>query len=344
MKEILKLQQKIVPEMLKLLEKRYTILRTIYYKQPIGRRILANDLGIGERIVRTEVNFLKSQNLIDIDSSGMTVTKDGEKIIDKLKEFIHELKGLSDIEELIRNKLEISNVIIVPGDLDEDITVKNELGKVAANYLRGILTSGNIIAVTGGTTVKEVVDNMPKINNLNNLVVVPARGGIGRDVETQANTLVANLAGKINANYKLMHVPDNLSEEAIEAVMKEKQIKEVLDIIHQADILIHGIGIAEVMAERRGVSEEEIDSINHNGALGEAFGYYFDMEGRIVYSSPTIGIKHDNVKHVKDLIAISGGTSKGKAILAAELRNTNSTLITDEGAAIEIMKILEEKN
>ena len=44
MQEILKLQMKIVPELVEVLEKRYNILRTIYYKQPIGRRILANDL------------------------------------------------------------------------------------------------------------------------------------------------------------------------------------------------------------------------------------------------------------------------------------------------------------
>ena len=59
MQEILKLQQKLVPEFLELLEKRYNILRTIYYEQPIGRRLLANNLGIGERIVRTEIDLLK---------------------------------------------------------------------------------------------------------------------------------------------------------------------------------------------------------------------------------------------------------------------------------------------
>ena len=68
LQEILKLQQKLVPEFLELLEKRYNILRTIYYEQPIGRRVLANNLGIGERIVRTEIDLLKKQNLIEINT------------------------------------------------------------------------------------------------------------------------------------------------------------------------------------------------------------------------------------------------------------------------------------
>ena len=63
MQEILTLQKKIVPELVEVLEKRYNILRTIYYNQPIGRRGLANQLNLGERIVRTEISSLKCQGL-----------------------------------------------------------------------------------------------------------------------------------------------------------------------------------------------------------------------------------------------------------------------------------------
>ena len=55
LQEILELQKKIVPELIDVLDKRYIILRTIYYKQPIGRRALALDLSLSERIVRNEI-------------------------------------------------------------------------------------------------------------------------------------------------------------------------------------------------------------------------------------------------------------------------------------------------
>ena len=61
---------------------------------------MANDMSISERIVRNEINFLKSQNLIEVNASGMFITTDGEEIINKLKEFIHEIKGLSKIEKV----------------------------------------------------------------------------------------------------------------------------------------------------------------------------------------------------------------------------------------------------
>ena len=220
MQNILKLQQKVVPELIELLEKRYNILRTIYYNQPIGRRILANDMCIGERIVRNEINFLKSQNLIEVNASGMFVTTDGEEIINKLKGFIHEIKGLSKIEKFIEEHLKLQQVIVVPGDVEIDKSVLKELGKAAASYAMDIIKDNSIIALTGGSTVKEVVDNFPKSNKYNNILVLPARGGMARNVEIQANTLVARLADKIGGNYELLHAPDNLSNAALRNYIK----------------------------------------------------------------------------------------------------------------------------
>ncbi len=341
MEQVLKLQQKIVPELVELLEKRYNILRTIYYNQPIGRRVLANNLGIGERIVRTEINFLKNQDFIEINTPGMNITKKGEEIINKLKDFIHEIKGLSDIENTIKESLKLKQVIVVPGDLYEDKTVMNELGRTAAAYLKSIIKDNNIIGITGGFTIKEVIDNMTNMSNVKNVMVVPARGGLGRNVEIQANTLAANLANKIEGNYKLLHVPENLSNKAMSTIMEEKDIKDILDILHNANLLIYGIGRADQMARRRGLSNEEIEKIEEVGAVGEAFGYYFNKKGEIVYSTSSIGARIEEICNIETRIAVSGGKDKAEAIISTEINNNNSVLITDEGAAREILNIIK---
>lgn len=341
MEQLLKLQQKIVPELIELLEKRYNILRTIYYNQPIGRRVLANNLGIGERIVRTEINFLKNQNFIEINTPGMSITKNGEEIIDKLKDFIHEIKGLSDIENAIKESLKLKDVVIVPGDVYEDKTVMNELGRTAASYLKNTIKSDSIIGVTGGFTIKEVIDNMPKMTHVRNVMVVPARGGLGRNVEIQANTLAAKLADKVEGSYKLLHVPENLSDKAMNTIIEEEDIKNILNIIHNANMLVYGIGRADQMARRRGLSNEEIQKIEEVGAVGEAFGYYFNKQGDIVYSTSSIGARIDDISNIETRIAVSGGKNKAEAIISTEINNNNSVLITDEGAAREILSIIK---
>jgi central glycolytic genes regulator len=341
LEDILKLQQKIVPELIELLEKRYSILRTIYYNQPIGRRILANSLELGERVVRTEINFLKSSSLIDINTLGMTVTEEGEAIIDKLQNFIHEIKGLSDIEAKISETLKFKKVIVVPGDMDEDRTVVKELGKAAANLIKNIVKDNDTIALTGGTTIKEVIDNMPRVSNLKNILVLPARGGIGKNVETQANTLAANLANKIGGNHRLLHVPDNLSDKALDTILNEIDIKEIIKFIKHANILIHGVGRADEMARRRGIPNEKIDELMKLGTVGEAFGCYFDRCGKEIYSTPTVGINTIDIKNIDNPIAVAGGKSKAEAIIAMVVNYDYGILITDEGAAKEILRIMK---
>lgn len=342
MQETLKLQQKIVPEMIELLEKRYNILRAIYYNQPIGRRALANMLSLGERVVRTEIDFFKNSSFVTIENSGMYITNQGEEIIHKLQGFIHELKGLSEIEKLIEKKLGLKQVIIVPGDMEEDANVVNELGRTAAFYIKGIIKNGDTIALTGGSTVKKVVDCFPKIHGLKNVMIIPARGGMGKIVETQANTLVANLSNKLETTYKLLHAPDNLSGNALNSLMNESEVKELVDKIHTSNVLIYGIGRADEMAVRRGLEKEQIDELLSLGAVGEAFGYYFNRKGKIVFSTTTIGIRHDDVKKIKNLVAVAGGKNKADAIIAIELSNNSGALITDEGAARKIVNLLNE--
>ena len=279
MQEILKLQKKIIPELVELLEKRYNILSTIYYNQPIGRRILANKLNLGERVVRTEINFFKEQGLIEIHTPGMTVTKDGEKIVNELKEFIHDIRGLSEVEEQVKSLLNIRKVIIVPGDIEKDPQIVKDLGKASAKYLKEVIKDNSIIALTGGSTIKEVVEAFPKVN-FSNVLVVPARGGMGRNVETQSNTLAASLAKKVNGTYKMLHIPENLSDDILETLLKKKNISEVVDCIRKADILLYGIGNAEHMAQKRGAEDSEIMKLIDLGAIGEAFGCYFNKKAK----------------------------------------------------------------
>lgn len=340
LQEILRLQKKIVPELVEVLEKRYNILRTIFLNQPIGRRVLANELGLSERVVRTEISFLKGQGLIEVNTPGMNVTKSGEELVDKLSSFIHELRGLSDIEKDIKEHLLLKKVIIVPGDVDSNPAVLKDIGKAAANYLSKIIKSDSIIALTGGSSVKEVVESFGEIKNLSNVLVVPARGGMGRTVEIQANTLAASLAKKVHGSYRMLHVSENVSLELLKSLKEENDIKEVVQSIHNADVFLYGVGNAFEMAKKRGLSDESILKLEKLKAVGEAFGCYFDKDSKVVSKRTAIGINIDEARKINTHIVVAGGKNKVESIIATQRGNKNGVLVTDEAAGIEILKIL----
>lgn len=344
LQKILKLQKQIVPELVDTLEKRYTILRTIYYNAPIGRRMLATKLNLGERIVRTEVNFLKEQNLIEISTPGMTVTSEGITVLEGLKGFIHELKGLSKLEQKVKELLNIKKVIVIPGSVRQDKNILQDLGKAAATYVSKTIRNKDIIAITGGSTIKEFVDSFPKTHNVQDVLVVPARGGMGRKVETQANTLAATLAQKLEGNYKMLHIPENLSEEIIQSLYKQNDIKEVIDCVKKANILIYGIGRADKMVLKRGISEEKQKELIDQGAVGEAFGCYFDKHSNVLSTSSAPGINIKNLENVREQIAVAGGDDKVNAIISALYNNEKAVLVTDECAAQKLIDSVNKLN
>lgn len=340
--DLIELEKKIVPEIFDLIEKRYNILRSIYYNQPIGRRSLANELNIGERTIRTEVNILKEQGLLNIESMGMYVTEEGKRIIDDLKDVMHKLKGISDLERMLEDILKVEKVIIVPGDSDKNGLVLKDMGKTSSIYLRRLIEKDFIIGVTGGTTMAHVAEEMASGKVADNILVTPARGGLGKDVETQSNSIAAKLAKKLDGSYRLLHIPDNIDKATLDAVLKLSDVREVIELIEKMNILVFGIGRADTMAERRQLPKEKIKELVAKGSVAEAFGHYFDLEGKEVWESLTVGLSLKDFQKIDKVIGVAGGEDKAEAIISVSCLRKNMTIITDEGAAKKIIKIAKK--
>lgn len=339
MNDILKLQKKIIPEMIEVLEKRYNILRNVYYNEPIGRRTLANNLNVGERIIRSEVNILKEQGLLEIKSMGMNITDEGKKIIDELKNFIHNVKDLSDLEKKLKEKLKIKRVIIVPGNYDDDELVIKDLGKRVSEYLIKTIKNNYIIGITGGKTMAEIAEEIPNLNINKDILVIPARGGIGKNLETQSNNIAAKIAKKLGGTYKLLHVPDNIGREAFNTLLKIDEVKELIETIKKINLLIFGIGRADEMANRRNLPNVIIKELLDKGAVAESFGYYFNKKGEIVRESTTVGLSLDDFNRIDNLIGVACGTKKADAIISISSLNENISLFIDEGVARKILTV-----
>ncbi|MDT3698877.1 MAG: sugar-binding domain-containing protein [Thermincola sp.] len=339
MRDIISLQQKIVPELIELMERRYTILRYVSHSQPVGRRLLANGLKMGERIVRSELEFLKNQGLLGGDVSGVRLTDEGTLLVHELADFIKCMRGLADLEARLKEQLGLSQVVVVPGNSDEDELVKKELGRVAARCLLDNMQGASTVAVTGGTTVWEVAEAVPASNAPHHILFVPARGGLGEDVEIQANSIAAKIAKKLAATYRLLHVPDNIGEDAVKSLSKDLHIQEVITTIKSADILIHGIGNAGELSVNRGDAPETTRELMAAGAVGEAFGHYFAKDGTIVRTIHSLGVRLNDLKNIGHVIGVAGGQKKAAAIMAVMSNGFETVLITDEAAGKAILAI-----
>lgn len=340
LQKLVNLQLKIAPEIRGMVVFRYRLLRGIHLLQPVGRRSLAEHLRVQERRVRREVELFKEQDLVSLGQNGMYITAAGAALLGELGSYIRLLQGLNLLEEQLCKAFGLKKVIVVPGDLDQETAVKKEMARVTAKYLRDSLAGGSVLAVTGGTTLSEVAMALEPASEKREITVVPARGGLGEEVEIQANTIAAAISKGLGASYRLLHVPDDLSPEAFQSILNEPKIQDLLRLLRRADLLMHGIGTAAEMAKRRGMDAAEIRSLLAKGAVGEAFGYYFNYRGEVVHSTTSVGLQLEELPQIKEVLAVGGGKGKALAVIAVLSQRLQQTLITDEGAAREVLRIL----
>lgn len=338
MKALIEIQKKIYPQLLEKMQQRFKVLQQVQLSQPIGRRGLAEKTKLTERTVRSEVQFLLTQGLIEVTSKGMFLTEEGKLVVDELAEFMREITGLNVLEMRIREILHINYVKIVPGNSDTSDFVKRTMGQACVQYLLHHLPNHATIAVTGGSTMAAVADSMIPLERTKKLCFVPARGGIGDKTENEANTIVAKMGRETKSKYHLLHVPDPLSETTYQTLINEPSIIETLQLIKQSNVVIHGIGEALTMAKRRKTKEATYDKLVKNDATSEAFGYYFTTDGKIVHKARTIGIQLEDLQTTEQVIAVAGGNSKAKAIVSYFQQGRSDALITDEAAAKEILR------
>src|SRR5699024_6883081 len=134
MKEFIQLQKAMYPDLLEVMQKRYTILYAIFIFYPIGRRGIVDKTNMPERTVRNELIILQNQGFIQSTTKGMMITDEGKKMVDSLRDFMKELTGLSELEQKLQAKTGIKKVIVVAGDSDDDPMVKQELGRATVLY------------------------------------------------------------------------------------------------------------------------------------------------------------------------------------------------------------------
>ncbi|MFB9324966.1 sugar-binding transcriptional regulator [Paenibacillus aurantiacus] len=343
MQSLIEIQQKLLPDLLVVMKKRYLILRQVMLSDMIGRRTLAASLEMTERVLRAETDFLKSQGLLQIEAGGMRITEEGKKLLDEMEPHYQQMFGLSDLEERIRTRYGLKQVVIVPGDSDTSRHTKRELGLAGCAVLRKYMEKDDVVAITGGTTLAQVANQLTTQTPLKGNWFVPARGGLGESMDYQANTLASTMAKRTGAQYRLLHVPDHLGEEAYTTLMQEPNVREIVDVIRSARIVVHGIGDAMVMARRRRLDATFFEALQSEGAHAEAFGYYFDRTGTVVHRMPTIGLRLEDIMATEVVIAIAGGRSKGEAIAAIMQFGHDDVLVTDEAAALEIAALLDRE-
>lgn len=302
---------------------------------------MATSLGISERIIRNEVNLLRDQGLLNIEIMGMNVRDEGKNLLHELNHIYKGIKGILGLQKDLEKALGLKQAIIIPGDSFENSAILGEMGKVTSNTIKSLVHPKDIIGITGGSTMARVAEEMTTLSHdKSDILVIPARGGLGEEIETQSNAIAAKIGKKLGGSYRLLNVPDTLEAEALDIIIKNDEIKSSINLINRINLLVFGIGRADNMAHRRNLPKDRIDKILSQGSVAEAFGHYFDIKGKEVWEYKTIGLSLDKFKEISNVIGVAGGAEKAEAIMAITSLRKDIIIVTDESAARRILELV----
>lgn len=338
--DFIRLMRSLAPDLAQALMQRALVLERIAALAPVGRRQLAARLRMTERECRACADLLRAEGLISLDPAGMTLTDKARALLPQVQAFTRAVNDLTRLEEELARLLGADRVCIVPGDADADPGLIDEVGRLAALRVRDLLHTGATLAVAGGSTMAATARAMSSPSPLH-VMVVPARGGWGKAVHTQANTLAAEIAARLGGHHRLIHLPDLMDDAARQEMLRLPDVREVMELIQRADVILHGVGRAEDMLRDAKIAPAMARKLLADGAVGESFGAYYDRDGRCLLESSSVGVDLARLTPQCRMIAVAAGSRKAEAVIAVLRHDRHALLVTDEGAARAMLRLLQ---
>ena len=329
----------IAPDLMEEIELRTLVLERVAALEPVGRRALAQRLHLAEREVRSAADALRHAGCIMQSAAGMELTDYGRGLVETARTVSRGRRSLSQVELALSRRLDIERVCVVRGDADMDESVLLETAQAAARQLRFLLQDAHVLAVSGGRTLALTAQAI-SIAAPMDVTVVAAQGGTGGRISEQADTLAEAFAQRLGGRSRLLHVPEGISAQAAEELSRIPAVREALELVHHADVLLYGVGRAMEHVRQRGLGMPEREAFEKSGAAAQALGLYFDTEGKAVGGRCLPGLRAQDLGRRMKAAAVAAGHSKAEAIIAVCLHHPHRLLVTDEGAALRMLEIL----
>lgn len=316
---ILTTLSRLAPDLMEEAELRALILERVGALGPIGRRALAARLRLTEREVRAAADALKEAGCLVQSAAGMELTPEGCELVEAARTVSRGRRTQQSMERTLARKLGVQRLSIVRGDADIDGDVAADAAHVAAQQLRLMLHGAHVLGVGGGELMAQVAENVALAAPME-ITVVPAMGGTGGSARIQPGTVADVLAQRLGGQSRPLYLPNGAPREAVQALCVLPQVRETLELIGHADVLLYEVGSAR-------------------DAAAQALGFCFGENGQVIGPGQTLALSADELGR-RSCAAVAAGSGSAEAILALCRHHAHALLVTDEGAARRLTELL----
>lgn len=247
-----------------------------------------------------------------------------------------------ELEEKLREKLGLRDVIIAHVDDDSEESALSAIGSTGASYLEATLSETDCIGLSSwSSTLLAVVDAMaPGLVKAREIVQI--QGGVGNPTaQVQATRLTERFAAVTGGTAKYLAAPGVVANKAVrEGLFQDPYIGQVAEDWNKLTVALLGIGALQpsklLKDSGNTLGDDDLQSLSEAKAVGDVCLHYFDENGIAVESAledRVIAISAEQLRAIPRRIGMAGGKRKAEAILAAAKGNWIDVLITDSTTA-----------
>lgn len=302
----------------------------LYYLRDLNQQEIADRLGLSRTAVCRLLQRARAEGVVRIEVNP--------------PEESHQA-----LERELEERFGLREAIVVTGRTESPTLTRRALGQAAARYLDRCLKGREVVGVSWGTTLDEVVQHVRR--RPLRTTVVPLVGGAGQVAPgVHANDLARRLAQAHHGQVQLLHAPAVVaSAEVREALYSDPAIRRSLHLARGAQVALVGVGAlvpSSTLVQSGYFSPREFAALREQGAVGDVCTRPYTRDGLPVDENlqrRIVAVELEDLRRIPTVIAVAGGLEKAEAILGLLRGGLADVLVTDHVAARAVLRLVRSE-
>jgi deoxyribonucleoside regulator len=298
-------------------------------------------------IMKYKLDYSQKEIAEKLDISQMTVSRH----IDRARKIgivqttvLTPIENAWDLEKQLEIKFSLKKAIVFRNRYNEDPI--GLIGRAAANYLDFLIGHDDILGVSAGRTLAQVIPHLKLTMSEDNRKpsVVQLEGGFSTSESFSPVSILQEFVSQSGVKGYFFNLPIYAqSIEAHDALNAHMILDPMLNKWKEISIVLAAVGNAgeESIYRMSGVlKKEEMDELITQGVAGSIYGRWYNIDGKFVDSEINkriFGIPLEIARCIPKRILIAAGLNKINAIKGGLNTHLCNFILTEETTAVKLL-------
>jgi DNA-binding transcriptional regulator LsrR (DeoR family) len=243
------------------------------------------------------------------------------------------------IESRIKDKYDLNEAIVVPDDLSQS------LAEMAVQYLKKIIEPGDVVGVSWGKALENMVDGVRNISDLDACFVPLAGAPSEANSQYHVNGIIYDLAQKFNSRSVYINAaavqPDVFAAQKVYRSAEYLKLKSYWQKMKIAVVGIGGPLTSMDSSWRDLLTAEDVVTLRQERAVGDCCCHFFNQKGEIIdqdLERRLVACPIEQFPQVDNVIGLAGSLDKVESIKTLLKMGLLDTLITSRDTAEALLQ------